>query len=733
MRALGKTGWLLLTVVGIYIAVVYPLLRGRLDGSMDFVNEHFPRRAAYCFALDEGSRGFWYPYLHRGHSALYNGESSLFHPLRLLECFTLHPVVCMIVEKLLVHPIVLLGMFFFLRERNLRVGPALFGAGMFAFSAYFMAHAGQVDHVWILNQLPWLALSIEWLMRGRLIRGAAGLIVVYSSMILVGHPQMVWLSSIAVSLLFLHHGIAAGWNKTFWRNTGIAAAGVAIAILIGTIQLMPSVHGLEQSDRGRLTQQERNNYSAHPKAIIQNIAPYVTVASTVGDYFCFKNGAKDFLNNPSEFSVYFGCAALILMIAALTFYRKTILSGTTRYQVVVYVLLAVIFLLLTMGRYGYFNRLLAYAPLVSQFRCPNRYKLVLAFWFALFLATAMNRLLDEEPKGSTSRWLYLLPATPVLGALAIFIWSLFAQGVRQGPILYHFSPLWQRAMGPVIGVAALALFVLWQRLKRPVLLQLLMALCVLDLGIFGLIRMHEIPFHPVKDFYPMAERFSRTRQQYRVLAVNQTPLLRGELMANGFSGMPPREQLDFSKPSHRRLASIHRAYILKDGQFTPVVLPEPLKRFRLVPRIRHVDRPIAAIENCDLAQEVLCRTGTAPELEGPPLEPAEQLEMVYENSDLQRFALSVNHQRVLVLSDRWTPAWTARVDGQDVSCLPFFNGALRGVVVPPGDHVVEFLYDPPVYYTARAICFAGIGLAVGLLAFLYFLQRRQSTVEESTE
>jgi uncharacterized membrane protein YfhO len=48
---------------------------------------------------------------------------------------------------------------------------------------------------------------------------------------------------------------------------------------------------------------------------------------------------------------------------------------------------------------------------------------------------------------------------------------------------------------------------------------------------------------------------------------------------------------------------------------------------------------------------------------------------------------------MLVLSDVAYPTWRARVDGRDV---PIFrvDHALRGVVVPAGDHVVEFADVP---------------------------------------
>ena len=48
---------------------------------------------------------------------------------------------------------------------------------------------------------------------------------------------------------------------------------------------------------------------------------------------------------------------------------------------------------------------------------------------------------------------------------------------------------------------------------------------------------------------------------------------------------------------------------------------------------------------------------------------------------------------LLVQSDAWYPTWRARVDGREVPLLRV-DHALRGVVVPAGDHVVEFVDVP---------------------------------------
>jgi hypothetical protein len=71
-----------------------------------------------------------------------------------------------------------------------------------------------------------------------------------------------------------------------------------------------------------------------------------------------------------------------------------------------------------------------------------------------------------------------------------------------------------------------------------------------------------------------------------------------------------------------------------------------------------------------------------------------------------------SHARFLALSEVYYPGWKARIDGVE-SQIYRTNFTLRGLVVPPGEHKVEFVYSPASLRNG-AICF---GLGVFLLLF----------------
>jgi hypothetical protein len=69
---------------------------------------------------------------------------------------------------------------------------------------------------------------------------------------------------------------------------------------------------------------------------------------------------------------------------------------------------------------------------------------------------------------------------------------------------------------------------------------------------------------------------------------------------------------------------------------------------------------------------------------------------------------------LVVLADRWDKGWRAVLDGKDLPIL-IVNHALRGVVVPAGDHRLVFRYEPASF--AWGLRMAGLGV-MGILGLV---------------
>jgi len=82
---------------------------------------------------------------------------------------------------------------------------------------------------------------------------------------------------------------------------------------------------------------------------------------------------------------------------------------------------------------------------------------------------------------------------------------------------------------------------------------------------------------------------------------------------------------------------------------------------------------------------------------------------------------TASRRSLLVLTDVHFPGWKATVDGRSVP-IERVDYLLRGVVVPPGTHTVEFSYEPSSFRAGWIV--AVLGLLAVLAAVAVGLRRR---------
>jgi uncharacterized membrane protein YfhO len=95
--------------------------------------------------------------------------------------------------------------------------------------------------------------------------------------------------------------------------------------------------------------------------------------------------------------------------------------------------------------------------------------------------------------------------------------------------------------------------------------------------------------------------------------------------------------------------------------------------------------------------------------------PAGAVTLLKHDPSQVQISAQANCKSLLVLADSDDPGWSVTVDGQSVEKITVFH-ALRGVVVPKGNHRVEWSYSPPGFRPGLSL--AGIGLV--LIAGLQF-------------
>ncbi|MBK7644460.1 MAG: hypothetical protein IPJ19_15690 [Planctomycetes bacterium] len=156
-----------------------------------------------------------------------------------------------------------------------------------------------------------------------------------------------------------------------------------------------------------------------------------------------------------------------------------------------------------------------------------------------------------------------------------------------------------------------------------------------------------------------------------------------------------------------------------DGSFwireNPAALPRPFfaRRAELVnddrQRLERLAQP-----DFDPRAVVYLESDEPLPLDTQPVDASVQL--LVDEPEYLRLALDVRSAGWLVLSDRWTKDWKARVDGVERPVLRA-DHAFRAVRVDPGAKVLEFRYEPAGW--RRGWMAAGLGALLSLAWFLF--------------
>ena len=721
--------------------------RGEFYAEYDLREQVYPWRLFASVALGRGELGQWNPWLARGYPHLGEGQAGILHPAHLLAYRALPAPLALALETTLYYPFALLGLALFLR-RSLGVGwpAALFGGGVFAFSTFMVAHYPHVNMVWVFAHTPWLLLCLERTFRGgRPALAAAGVAVTFASMLLLGHPQAVWLAGVVTGLALLwllaRPATPAAPPTARIRARRLAFTGLLAGALIGLLQVLPTLDYLRHAPRA-LPAYERANYSLHPLNLVIQVAPTLFRDKYVADVVQETPARRVITPNPQEWPTYLGLGLLLLNLTGLVFYRDR-WRGPARGVAWGGAAAALLCLLLMLGQYGPLLGLTGYLPIVAQFHCPIRYLAVLTVLQAVYAGLVAHWLATAPPtrwpeRGELAVLLAPLALSLLVAGVALALtarspdavtWLPF-QGERLGLALARPALLLR---GPLLATITLALLLLYLRARQPAVLATLLIVCVADVAAYAFPLPWQAPRRTWGELAAARARLTGAEHPYRRVAGVNEPMLAGRYLANGYLGLAIPEPLilqpdtapaavrskEAMQADQQRLVTDLRLAAVDEIVAEPTLIPFPpalrLPRLRLVPRLAEAADPLAAARTADLATIALVAPGVAAPLEGPPLAADETVAFVADRADTVSVRVQVAHPRVLVLADRCWPGWRVAVDGQPRALLPLFAGVNRGVLVGPGDREVVFAYRDAGL--ARAVPLAGFGLAVlcGLL------------------
>jgi hypothetical protein len=368
----------------LFAAMAMPFWLGRVYVADDLGAFHLPLRDFYARQLAAGESWDWMPTLFCGFYVTGEGQLGGYHPLHWLLYRTLPLGAAFNLELLASYPLMAIGMYLLLTRVLVRRDAALLGSLLFTFCSFNLLHFIHPNAVAVVAHLPWLAWMVDIALRSdnsiRRHLACAGVAVATGSQLLLGYPQYVWFTWLALAVWLVLRWPKLGSREGSFRLVGLAAA-FAVGGLMGAAQLLPTAEMLQHSSRQNVSAEFTATGSLHPMNLIQPLAPYVFTSRVVGQ-------------NTHELSCYLGAVPLVLC-AWLVFNLRHFNARDRRVAMLAATLTA-LGLLYALGEHGPLSWLQAHLPIVNRFRFPTRAMVLLQFGIAILAALSFKRLTKQQ-------------------------------------------------------------------------------------------------------------------------------------------------------------------------------------------------------------------------------------------------------------------------------------------------------------------------------------------------
>lgn len=766
--------------------MVFAALAGPWALGYDYVRDdldafHAPLRAFYAQQIARGQPFDWMPDLFCGFYLTGEGQLGGYHPLKwsLYRFLPLHGA--MGVEYLLPYPLLALGAWFWLARLLRRGDAAAFGALVVGCSSFALMRLIHPHAVAVVAHLPWLLWLTELLFdarrhgRRRAAAAQAGIALLTASQLLLGYPQYVWFTWLALGFVCLCRvGSRRAFDPKVHRNTGrtclgasaglpwaaglggavALAAAVGCGLLLAGIQLLPTVDALGESVRRSAGAEFSAAGSWHPLNAVQWIAPYLFVHRVVGE-------------NTHELAAYLGAAPLLLAVWACFSHRNDRLGRL----VVAALAAALLALLAALGEFGPLHAALAKIPLLGSFRFPCRAMVLFQLAAAVLAAVGYARVFSAPPTeqcsavndASTKRRLpgdprAVLTSAPMRAVVLLCgaSWLVALWALVWGPAEIIGSPAAVLA-GPALLSLAAGLIVAGL-IGRPWAAAALALLTAADLGFSGLSYSVYAPGALARR---PATPIGLPAAPARVvcdLALGQLPQRRtgNQLLAVGFSRADGYAGLEPQRPwwpwpaafppeagvELLRRASVH--WIRQSEEARRLGLPNAATPAADAnPSFDHPIRPCSAGATVATAPPAgwLAVPDPLPKArlesparqadESPAKPPAEspkalpaagRVEVAFERPGQMQFHVESPAEARLVVAESWHRGWQAWVNNRPTPPAATADGFLA-VDVPAGSHVVSLTFDPPSLRVGRRLSLCGV-IALFALIVVGGLRRR---------
>ena len=440
-------------------------------------------------------------------------------------------------------------------------------------------------------------------------------------------------------------------------------------------------------------------------------------------------------------------------------------------------------IIFSMGKYTFIYQLLFdYFPGINRFRVPKMIMFLPVMGLAVLAAQGLELLLDGDTRQSQKfkKYCYGLLALPLILALVLaaeaagrsywintFI-ELFGQPTRYQQGVELVLQRWRNLVtetGIAVCLAAsyaAALFAYYRsRLSSKLLPVVLIAIFLVDVGRVNAKFMFlvDVPHTSKGEKTPVIEFLGRESKQYRILPMNSDPsIYTSQQIPVMFVSLPVQQvrwqeildSFNFNSVlpdmlNVKYLVFGKDQYLQDKGQLEPKYVPvftspdgsevvienhNVMPKAWLVPSVvlaKDRQASLAVLLNPQFNTRTMAAIEEPPPIPVPPAgdQPVPPAGTVvvnrYEGENIDLSA-QCTRNALLVLGEKYYQGWYAKVDGKRVRIYPV-NHILRGVYLSPGDHKVEFVFDPLPFKIGKWLTLSSLAFIVLMLGREVWLRR----------
>lgn len=689
----------------------------------DMMVQNYPFRDFFAQAFSRGQLPLWNSAINCGFPLFAEGQAGALYPPNIILAAIL-PTWAAINLNIVLHLwLGAVGIYALLRSFGAVPTAGLCAGLCYALSGYMAIRAMSPNYIDVCAWLPILLLLVEWTLARRqwIYLPISSLVVCLQ--LLAGHPQATVYGLLAV----MAYGIYRSWaQRAGWGFFVALIVALIAGIGLAAVQLLPTAELVQLSNRGAgLSWDHFIAMSLPPERLLTLLLPNFFGNSAHGTY-----GSRQ-LGFFIQLCAYIGVLPLIFAWVALRERR----DGQTGF----FAALAVVGLLLALGKYTAIFSLLYEIPGFNFFRIPTRFLLWFALGGAVLCGIGVDQVLQVERNRRTNGWLLAI----VLGLAAAGL--LYASGVPifavptdANTIAIRYVQHLQMDVLRLVLVLGLGVWFLGLRGRKAVVIIAPLALFA-ELYSFGadfngtidaeaytkipataraILADHGDAIPPPRILSIVSEQSSpfdwhggwaydqtSYRRYTETLRIYSAGLYG---MANALPGWSPlhlhrHAQFAQGYPGFAPLAAID--YVVRYGQqggrgLVPVYagdigvyrLSETMPRAFMVGQFHSeadwIRRKAYMIRGFAMRREVVLEESPAARIGTGGAAKISR----YEHEQVA-VSLGKHDGGIVVLSDTYYPGWRAYVDGVE-SQIMRANHVFRAVVVPVGAREVVFVYEP---------------------------------------